>query len=669
MLKLTYVVVILSLLLLLHQQNVEAATAKRRRTRRKLQKKSKSTGNIAPTTNLPDAFTGKKKSVIPKHCLYVEEEVLWTELFTDAYYEDDWWDPCRDYFLSIMPSVSPTLTRSPNAKPTVSPTKGPTSKPTVPPTDAPTMHPTDYPTKSPTLTPSKSPTGLPTKSGSPTLIEFYEVILPQTELKLEYGEVRRRLSQDGRKLLQIDVTTVTEIITDLVTAAFEKKYAEFFKVNLSVGDPTLVITKEEVTEASFPIQGAAIFTTDSPGEIPSDDDMFDTIVAALTSADLESIAGSKPASIRIIGSNQNAEPTIIVDGGKKNGSGTVTITVVACVIAVMSTLTALGLILSNRRKNNEEMETLSPSNGNAKEESAPKAPSGLRLRSPFPITSIGAGTGKYFLKLDDESLASKSQTTDGGKYILHPDISCVDSSFSRDEESSLEAPSLTGLSSICDYSKVGTVSVDGQSKEDSLTNMSALDEVRLGKVLDLDGSVLGENSQDNTAERNELRKKKSAFAKLWYGSKKAQKNQEVMESDLSCASDSLAPEGCDVSIDASAASAIANASQEINKLATLENDSPVKASVIEESSNNVAKTLVFDDDNSTISEDKSSVDETSETKLADEAENLYLLGSRSDSSVDADSMDFYGAPADAGESSGMEDSSLGESSGLSSNIE
>lgn len=507
---------------------------------------------------------------------------------------------------------------------------------------------------------------------SPTLIEYYEVILPQTELKLEYGAVRR-LTDSGRNLLEIDTMVVTQVITDVITAAFEKKYAEFYKVNLAVGDPTLVINQEQVTEASFPIRGEAIFTTDSPGEIPSDDDMFDTIVSALTSADLASIAGSKPASIRIVGTNQNAEPTIIVDGEKKNGSGTVTITVVACVVAVMSTLTALGLILSNRRKNNEEMETLSPSNGHGKEEIAPKTPGGLRLRSPFPITSIGAGTGKYFLKLDDESLASKSQTTDGGKYILHPDISCVDSSFSRDEESSLEAPSLAGLSSICDYSKVGTMSIDGQSKEDSLTNMSALDEVRLGKVLDLEGSVLDEKSQDNTAERNELRKKKSTFAKLWYGSKKSQKEREVMESDFSCASDSIAPQVCDVSIDDSAASAVvAKTSQEISEFVSSVNDSPAKKAFIEDSSNNVAKTLDFDDDdddNSTISENKSSVGGLSDAKVADEASNLYLLGSRSDSSVDADSMDFYGAPADAGESSGMEDSSLGESSGLSSNIE
>jgi hypothetical protein len=76
MLKLTYVVVIFSLLLFLFQQNVEATTAKRRRTSRKLQKKGKSTVNITPTTNFPDAFTGKKKPAIPKHCLY--------ELFTDV---------------------------------------------------------------------------------------------------------------------------------------------------------------------------------------------------------------------------------------------------------------------------------------------------------------------------------------------------------------------------------------------------------------------------------------------------------------------------------------------------------------------------------------------------------------------------------------------------------
>jgi hypothetical protein len=214
------------------------------------------------------------------------------------------------------------------------------------------------------------------------------------------------------------------------------------------------------------------------------------------------------------------------------------------------------------------------------------------------------------------------------------------------------------------------MSIDGQSKEDSLTNMSALDEVRLGKVLDLEGSVLDEKSQDNTAERNELRKKKSTFAKLWYGSKKSQKEREVMESDLSCASDSIAPQVCDVSIDDSATSAVANTSQEINKLASSVNDSPAQKAFIEESSKDVAKTLDFDDDdNSTISENKSSVGGSSDAKVADEASNLYLLGSRSDSSVDADSMDFYGAPADAGESSGMEDSSLGESSGLSSNIE
>jgi hypothetical protein len=82
MLKITSAVAILSLLLL-HQECIEAADARRRRGRR-LQKKSKSGDGTTPTATLPDTFTGKKKPGIPKHCLYVEEEVLWTELFTDV---------------------------------------------------------------------------------------------------------------------------------------------------------------------------------------------------------------------------------------------------------------------------------------------------------------------------------------------------------------------------------------------------------------------------------------------------------------------------------------------------------------------------------------------------------------------------------------------------------
>lgn len=86
MLKITSVVAILSLLLL-HQECIEAADA-RRRWGRRLQKKSKSGAGTTPTTTLPDNFTTKKKPGIPKHCLYVEEEVLWTELFTDVSYLD-----------------------------------------------------------------------------------------------------------------------------------------------------------------------------------------------------------------------------------------------------------------------------------------------------------------------------------------------------------------------------------------------------------------------------------------------------------------------------------------------------------------------------------------------------------------------------------------------------
>lgn len=70
MFKLAGLVTFIGVLLL--QQNGVDATTSQRKWRRDLQKGSKG------------SLKNNKYGDIPKHCLYIENEVLWTELFTDV---------------------------------------------------------------------------------------------------------------------------------------------------------------------------------------------------------------------------------------------------------------------------------------------------------------------------------------------------------------------------------------------------------------------------------------------------------------------------------------------------------------------------------------------------------------------------------------------------------
>jgi len=377
------------------------------------------------------------------------------------------------------------------------------------------MSPTAKPSKAPTISPTTAhPSPSPTESGVPTLIEFYEVTLPDFELQLVISKASRR------NLVEVvSHTSIFNAIEVLLSSAYGNAYSDFYVLDLSVDDP---VERDETdkTTVIFPFKLGCVFTSDNPATIPSESELTSVTVRALVGEDattlfnnasdetFSSIAINKVASNQIVSNNN---PGITVTEEKATSKTTLSLTITAAVVAVFSTLTALGLIYAQRRKMEEEIATSSSKPAN--EDTSPKTI--RKIRSPFALTATPAdGTRKYFCRLDDESISSRSQNNP----YLNPDVSVVNSSFSRDEESSLEAPSMTGLSSVCGDSKAGESmqSLDGES----YANMSALDEVRLGNVLDLEGSFVEDHSLATVSDSGSKLERKSTFAKLWYGRRK-----------------------------------------------------------------------------------------------------------------------------------------------------
>jgi hypothetical protein len=500
---------------------------------------------------------------------------------------------------------------------------------------APTKSPTVSPTKSPTVSPTTNhPSPTPSISAKPSLIEYYEVRLPEFELQLVVP-LRRRLRTG------VSREDMTSALASLLNPAYKTRYADFKLLNLDVHDKKEVIEADQTT-VTFPFEVACVFASENPATIPSESALTSATVLALVGADARQAFDDASSdtfssiSIRRVGSS---EATFIenfdVDAQTAPKSSTNMVpTVIASVIAVFSTLTALGLIFAQRRKMEEEI-AASPSKP-VNEDATPK---GLRkIRSPFALTATPAdGTRKYFCRLDDESVSSRSQNNG----YLNADVSIVNSSFSRDEESSLEAPSMAGLSSICEGSKAGDSmrSLDGES----YANMSALDEVRLGRVLDLEGSLVDEHSLTTVSDSGSKLERKSTFAKLWSGRRK-QKANAIPSPGESDETVTLSPK-------------IASSAQ------SLVSPSPYTADAESESESETESVLQRNDadDNSLLgnqSDKGSYYDQNEETSPF-----FSMLGERSDNSMESESVDFN--EMYAAETSSFEESSTGGSSKMS----
>lgn len=487
----------------------------------------------------------------------------------------------------------------------------------------------------------------PTLTSNPSLLVFYGYQLPEFELTITHlGSVSTSLLQ-GALFATLDPD-------------FESNFAYYHDLSLDLERGNETETTDG-TVSRFTFSGLCRFTTANP---PSQSDLSNAVMRAFlgdgvgilfngaTNNKFKSFALQNTGTTQRITGNTNVEVNTEVT--TTGPAGTLTLTLVASAIAILSTMTALGLIIAQRRKMaGEEENANSPTK--AADDRSPTALS--KIRSPFAMTSPVDGTRKYFNKLDDESVSLKSPQNN----FLDPNISVVNSSFSRDEESSLEAPSMTGLNSICGYSKAGDSlrsagdslrSLDGLESAnldgaESCADMSALDEVRLGRVLNLDESTVGENSRTTLSENGSKTERKSTFAKLWYGSKRKKEKSSPAAVQNNGAS-KLAPPPKDSP--------------------TKKPHSPLTKPEAEDSETDEKSVLSKKegDENSLLGNQS---DKGSYYDQNDESRNLFysMLGERSVNSMESDSVDFnemYGADS----SSYDEYSSMGASSKMSSSV-
>lgn len=356
----------------------------------------------------------------------------------------------------------------------------------------PTEGPSSYPTIS--MPPSTNPSYEPTNTQ-------YTVILQPVKFELFF--TGRRLN--GRTLEDINENTLRETLRSVITDCMETNFSNegFHSVQMVLNQ-----LESNAKKSSYKIGGSMVFDTMDVTNIPDDISILDKMLISLASTDTKAKLGGNIVDISAssyssstIKSAQNAK-----ENETKISSQNDTITYAAVTVALLSTVAAIGLIFQQRRKMNgeesvdEDIEPVSPSKVN---------PLALRHLSPFSLSPNNTpGAKKYFCKLDDDDQNDNIKKNGLPSYVSSNPI--------YQDDSSLEAPSMasmmTGLNSTTERSRMGE-STDGES----LTNMSAMDEVRLNSVLQLeDGSLLADTSLNNANGQSRARKK--AFSRLWRGS-------------------------------------------------------------------------------------------------------------------------------------------------------
>ena len=266
-------------------------------------------------------------------------------------------------------------------------------------------------------------------------------------------------------------------------------------------------TRTTQTTATYRFSGSVVLKTNGlldVASIPSESELELKTLQAFSSYNGDITDGINDAThdsfrswvISKVGSNSfdqgNGSDEVETVVEVSTGNGAMTITVAASIVAILSTLTAFGLIYNQTRARKSEITMPTPRNKLQQEEHISK---NRKFRSPFLNVTPPDGRRKYFSKLDDESVNSKNYGQP-----LNPEQSMVDSSFDESYAESLQAPSMSA-------SKLGGQSMDLES----LAGMSALDNVRLNSVLQID-----EDGQDaKSIASNDT----GSFRKIWYGRK------------------------------------------------------------------------------------------------------------------------------------------------------
>ena len=359
----------------------------------------------------------------------------------------------------------------------------------------PKLEPTGSPSNFPTIT--KIPSNEP--SSGPTNTQYTVILQP---VKFELFFTGRRLN--GRTIEENNDNTLREALRSIITDSMKSNFSDegFHSVQM-----VLKRLEANTRKTSYKIGGSMVFDTVDVTNIPDDESILEKMLIALTSADetklggnIVDISASSYSDVKIEQNLNDSFSSSITSETNNNN-----ITYAAICVAFASTVAAIGLIFQQRRKMNgeesdeDDIEAVSPSKVN---------PLALRHLSPFSLSpSNTPGTRKYFCKLNDDDQNDDSNKNCLPSYVTNNPLY---------DDSSLEAPSMasmmTGLNSTTERSRMGE-STDGES----LTNMSAMDEVRLNAVLQIeDGSVLADNSLSNVGGQSRARKK--AFSRLWRGS-------------------------------------------------------------------------------------------------------------------------------------------------------
>ena len=370
------------------------------------------------------------------------------------------------------------------------------------------------PSAYPTLVHSDQPSESPSISRRPSSVEKVTVSLPEFRIALTFeSNQRRMLSSSDRKLSSplVEEKKLFGAIFVILSNYYQQNVEDFFALDLRLSyDQTNRQHGSRSTQItiSFTFEGAVILETIVHGsmdatEIPSESDLQRETLQAFSS-----VNGNIPSIVSddnnytfrswvVSRVKQSTDGLTYEDSTVQKGSGEtgpLVITIASSLVAIISTLTALGLIYKQTQNGGSDIGNDSPQKQTKNEETISKA---RKFRSPFLNVTPPEGTRKYFSKLDDESVNSKAYVK-----ALNIEPSVVDSSFEESSyNGSLLAPSLAS-------SKLAGQSLDVES----LAGMSALDNVRLNSVLQLE-----EDAEDNTSITSS---DTSIFRKIWYGKRK-----------------------------------------------------------------------------------------------------------------------------------------------------
>ncbi len=460
----------------------------------------------------------------------------------DDYYTPEDWTECIQWFESVVPSKSPAPSRSsipstsPSSKPSMLhssfpstyPTAQPSYIPSVTPSSSqkPSTYPSIYPSPVPSTVPSSSPTNLhsdapshsPSTTSRPSSIEKIKVNLPQFRISLTFQTSStnvRMLSSSGQSTSDslVDEKILFQAMFNILSSYYSKNVKDFYVLYFEL-KPEKKTTRQAQSIVSFGFSGhiilkKAVYSHTDVVDIPSDSELKKYTLKSFSSIKEQIPSKIKDATHSTFKSwlvstvtptsGLAAEDPIVNIG---DPTGTPVVAIMLSAIAIISTLTAFGLIYRQSQNRANDTMNESPTKQNSPEEIVSKA---RKFRSPFMNVTPPEGTRKYFSRLDDDSISSSKAYSS----VLNPKQSIVDSSFEESSynDGSLQAPSLASSKFV------------GQSMDvESLAGMSALDNVRLNSVLQLEE----EDVDNRSISSNDT----GIFRKIWYSSKRRTVSKE-----------------------------------------------------------------------------------------------------------------------------------------------